>query len=167
MHQPPLIDSGGNELPSPIFKSRPGWGGQLKAWMDNNLYQAIFRIVLLTVAVTITGAVIRSWDMSQQVRVSPTPSPLTAYQFTVARNQSISGIARQAVAQYLVQTSIVIDGAQMLYATDALAHQAGWKPVEVGSVFSFDISTIANIVTKAQALTPTQRAAWQRLLPTN
>lgn len=164
MEQLPLIDPSGNSLPSPVFRPRPGWGGQLKSWMHDNLYLAIFRILVVTGLVLIGGAFIHSWDVAHRPTPSTLPIISASYTRTATHGQGMTDLARAALGQYLTEHPQRLDAAQFLFSIDTLARFAGWRPLALGEQISFQSDTIADILTLANALTPRQHTAWAHLL---
>jgi hypothetical protein len=78
----------------------------------------------------------------------------------------MTNLTARAIDLYIaVQPNIIqLDASQHLYAVDALARKSCWCPLEINQNFMFDIRTISDVVDSALLLSPTQKAAWSRLL---
>ncbi len=159
--QPPLFMSG-DDLPSPLFSSRPGWGGQLKRWLSANIYMLIFRAILLFAVILL---VIAMWDQSPSTINTPMPSaspelvPITA-----APGDGMTNVAARAIDAYLASTGTRLNAPQHLFAVDTLARLVCWCPLGHAQVITFTRNDIAQVITRASALTAAQQSAWSRFL---
>jgi len=170
--QPPLLDGtglpaqAGASLPGPQFMPRPGWGGRLHRWCTHNAYHTVFRMVIVVALVLVA----RSLFVHRTTSPSPTPTPdvvsLRPISIPALAGDGMTNLAARALDVYLaLQTpSVALDGAQHLFAVDALARTVCWCPLEVNQEVSFVPANIKPIVDRALGLSPAQRAAWSRLL---
>ncbi len=165
--QPPLLDGTGLSLPGPQFISRPGWGGRIREWFSHNAYTAMFRLVIVVALVLIARSLFihRNNPIAQ-----PTDSPVAAVLRPIS-TQALAGdgmtnLAARALDVYLALQSpaIRLDGAQHLFAVDALARAVCWCPVTINQEVTFVPADIKPIVDRALGLSPAQHAAWARLL---
>jgi hypothetical protein len=164
-NQPPLLDPG-SDLPSPMVRPRPGWGGKLHAWFHDNLYLAVFRSLITIAAVLIGASLFHSWrsvrDDQQAAIESPTAK--NSYELTATAGQGMTNLAATALSTFLGQQHIGLDAPRYLYAIDTLARIAGWRHLRLGEIVVFRTEDIVRTVISAKALTPSQRAAWARLV---
>lgn len=167
-NQPPLLDPSGADIPSPMFTPRPGWGGKLSNWLQDNLYILLFRIVVLAAIVLIITSLIRAWKVSP-LAASPSPTPTSQnWEFKTATlpGQGMTDLAAWAINAYSAQhdPQIKLTAVEHLFAVDALAHKTGWRHLEVREEFEFSADDIATIIQQAKSLSPIQRSAWARFL---
>ncbi len=166
--QPPLLDPASTDLPSPLFASRPGWGGQLKAWWHENAYPTTFRIVLLA-AIILVAISITKHRTPQTAVIIPTPTPVIddAYMETAARGEGLNRLAGRALDAYLVDTtSAKLDAIEHIWAIDRLVNivismSSVYTPqdIEPGQTVRFPTPAIEYAIREAKALSPAQRAA--------
>ena len=166
--QPPLLTNGsGAQLPSPLFRARPGWGGQLAEWLADNAYVIVFRVLLLVAAVLVIVSLVRHHG-TEVALPSPTETPRAydAYYEVALAGEGMTHLAAKAVNDYAADQipPLVLDAVQHLYAVDALARSAGWKRMELGDGVSFRTADLADIIARAMRLTAAQRSAWSRYL---
>ena len=166
--QPPLLDPSGADIPSPMFTPRPGWGGRLRAWLRDNFYVLLFRLIVLVAVLLIISSLIRAWK-SAPVVVSPSPTPSSqnwTFETATEPGQGMTHLAAWAVDAYATQhdPQIELTAVEHLFAVDALARLTGWRSLERGEEVQFSADDIAVIITRAQSLSPAQRSAWAKLL---
>jgi len=167
--QPPLLDQTGTTLPGPQFVPRPGWGGQLKRWFSENTYSLIFRVVVLCALILVARSLWVNLP-ARTASLTPTPSPtaqeVRGITVTAQRGDGMTNLAARALDLYLaVQSRIIrLDAAQHLFAVDTLARVVCWCAVDVDQEVTFASANIESVIERALALTPAQRAAWERLL---
>jgi hypothetical protein len=166
--QPPLLTNGsGAQLPSPLFRARPGWGGQLREWLADNAYVIAFRLLLLAAAVLVVASLVGRHE-PETALPSPTviPRAYDAYDEVALAGEGMTHLAAKAVDDYSADQipPLRLDAVQHLFAVDALARGAGWIRMELGDGVSFRTADIVDIVARAQSLTARQRAAWARYL---
>lgn len=149
-----------------MFRPRPGWGGQLRRWLHDNLYMAVFRLLIVSATVLIVSSLIHSWkDVQLAHSPSPTTTPATAvYEFVADHGIGLTQLAARAVDAYLNAQNVRLDAVRHLYAVDSLARTAGWRRLTAGEKVTFDTETLARAVISAKALTSQQYFAWSRLL---
>jgi len=163
----PLLNGGGLQLPGPMFRPRPGWGGRLRGWLSGNVYVVVFRLLLLAAAALVVASLVGRHE-PETAFPSPTASPFaydTYYQVALA-GEGMTHLAAKTVDDYSHDQipPLTLDAVQHLFAVDALARLAGWKRMELGDGVSFRTAVVADVVATAQSLTPAQRTAWSRLL---
>jgi hypothetical protein len=166
--QPPLLTNGpGAQLPSPLFRARPGWGGQFKEWLADNAYVIVFRLLLFIAAVLVVAS-LAGRHGPQTALPSPTATPFAydAYYEVALAGEGMTHLAAKAVDDYSADRipPLHLDAVQHLFAVDALARGAGWTRLELGDGVSFRTADIIDIVARAQSLTARQRAAWAHYL---
>lgn len=165
--QPSLLDTTGSSLPGPQFVPRPGWGGQLQRWFTRNAYAAVFRMVIVVAVVLIARSLFT--HLNSAVSLAPSTSPAATLQpisVQARAGDGMTNLAARALDMYaaLQTPAISLDGAQHLYAVDALTRTVCWCPVEVNQEVAFASADIKSVIDRALALSPAQRAAWNRLL---
>lgn len=165
--QPPLIEPSGDQLPSPLFTPRPGWGGQLREWLRENAYLASFRLVLAAALAVVVISILRSPPTTQlAASPSPTPTPDTIAQ-TFRPGEGISHLAGRALDAYLAtRPEYKLDAVRRLFAVDTL-----WKTVadagnlpefDAGAVIEFPHTVIEYAISQAEGMTAAQYRAWSR-----
>lgn len=173
MEQPPLIDMTGADIPSPIFRSRPGWGGQLHTWWEQNAYPVLFRGALLLVLALLawSGVVsVRQYRAAHSQRAyTPADSPqkpTIIYTFTAVRGQGMTAIAAQALNMRIATMSAypALTREEYVFAVDRIARQAGWRPLSPGEHIEIADTDVVAAIDAAKRLTPNERAAWKRLV---
>ncbi|HXK36658.1 MAG TPA: hypothetical protein VJ553_03695 [Candidatus Paceibacterota bacterium] len=169
--QPPLPEPSGADLPSPLFLPRPGWGGQIKKWLRQNLYSAIFRGILLGAALLIITSIIRAPDGPTVQEPIPTIDENTVAQVALP-GDGLSQLAARALDEWLSRNAAVeLDAVQHLYVVDRMTRIAvlvssRMPPlIHPGEIVRFPSTFIQTAADEAKALTVWQYRAWTRLLP--
>jgi hypothetical protein len=153
------------DLPGPEFVSRPGWGGQLRRWMvRDGSTLVIFLVIILVVAFVVRFLWAR---IDAPLAQTPTPTP-TAQSITLyaESGDGMTNIAARALDLYVAvqPTDMHLDSARHLFAVDALARSVCWCPLQRNQEVTFSTNTLSTILDHALNLSPTQKAAWSRLL---
>lgn len=164
-----------NDLKSPVFKPRPGWGGRLKEWSKRNLAKLLAVLVVLAVGTAIVVDQVRDNRNDGVAKVSPTPTPKPTggtvsgsndqrYEYAAAPGQGITHLARMAVTQYMKDNNTSLVAEQRIYAEDflkdkTLAERVKSKLLEIGEKVSFQVNDVKSAVNAALALTAAQLAA--------
>jgi len=171
--QLPLLDRGsGAQLPGPMFRARPGWGGQLREWLHENLYVVVFRLLLLVAAglviISIVGhrnAPVAALPSPTSLAVTPQSSHDPYYQVALA-GEGMTHLAAKAVNEYAQDQipPLKLDAVQHLFAVDALARNAGWHRLALGDGVTFRTSVVADVIFLAKSLSASQRSAWAKIL---
>ena len=157
------------QLPGPMFSARPGWGGQLREWLHENLYVVVFRLLLLIAAGLVIASIVGRRSAPVAVLPSPTATPDTThdsyYQVALA-GEGMTHLAAKAVNEYSNDQipPLQLDAIQHLFAVDALARNAGWHRLALGDGVTFRTSVVADVIFLAKSLSPAQRSAWARFL---
>lgn len=165
--QPSLLDTTGSSLPSPQFTPRPGWGGRLGHWFTHNAYIVVFRMVIVVALVLIgRSLLVHRNDPIVQPTASPVAASLQPISIKALAGDGMTNLAARALDMYsaLQSPAVRLDGAQHLYAIDALARSVCWCPLEVNQQVTFVPADIKSIIDRALALSPAQHATWARLL---
>ncbi len=166
-NQPPLMDITGSTLPGPQFKARPGWGGQLYAWLTHHAYSIVMRILILAIIFIVGRSLYLLPNASTQPLASTTPISNADAHITLNAQprEGMTHLAEHALSIYAeTQTTPSLDAAQHLFAIDALARRTCWCALTPGQAVSFSIETLENVVRDARALTPAQYRAWSALV---
>jgi hypothetical protein len=153
-------------IPGPNFTSRPGWGGQLRHWWSRNAYALIFRAVIL-IALIFVGRALLLRSAVTVAEQTPIPTPIIRPITLHAKpGQGVAHLAGQALDLYLAlqPTNMRLDAAQHLFAIDALTRLTGPRTLERSEGVTFDPLNISAVITDAINLSPTQKAAWSRLV---
>lgn len=170
LRQNPLL--GDDDIPSPLFTPQPGWGGQMGAWMRENTYLLVFRGVLAVSIALIVISLLRVRPVAE-LALTPTPSAaLTANAITAVRGDTLSSLAGRALGAYLTAhpEHTGLTPAHKLFITDVLWRAAeavqSKRPfvLEVGMSVTFPDASLEASISEAKRLTPSQLAAWERLL---
>ncbi len=155
------------EIPGPNFTARPGWGGRLKRWCSRNACSLLFRLVILAALVFFGRALILRnppplYEASEST-ATPAIRPITLY---AQPGQGVAHLAGQALDLHLAlqPENVRLDAAQHLFAVNALTGLAGPRILERNEAITFDPLKISAVVASALNLSPTQKAAWSRLL---
>lgn len=163
-----------NDLKSPVFKPRPGWGARLKAWTKRNGARLLAVLAVLAVGTAIVVDQVRDNKDNTVAQASPTPTPTSGtvsglqdgrYEYKAAAGQGITHLARMAVTQYAKDTpNTNLIPEQRIFAEDflkdrTLAERVKSKFLEIGEAVSFEVSDVREAVTAAMALTAAQIAA--------
>jgi hypothetical protein len=159
------------ELPvrSPDFTPRPGWGGQLAAWLRSDKGRAVVRAAALFAVAVAAATTIRSGARHLAPQPSPTPSPEPVITVPVPEGGGVTHAARLALFEYLAlqPVPLALEPDQALFAEDWLARRIeAYRPVP-GQLVEFPRELLAAAILKAQSLTPQERAAWSRLVRWN
>ncbi|HUO75725.1 MAG TPA: hypothetical protein VMU12_02310 [Candidatus Paceibacterota bacterium] len=167
--QLPLLDRGPDmQLPGPMFRARPGWGGRLREWMHENLYVIVFRLLLLAAAGLVIASLLNHHATPEAPVPSPTATPTAydAYYQVALAGEGMTHLAAKTINDYSDDQipPLKLDAIQHLFAVDTLARTAGWRRLRLGDEVSFRTSVIQDVIFLAKALTPAQRAAWARFL---
>lgn len=152
------------ELPGPQFVSRPGWGGQLHRWWTRDgSTLALFLVIIVAVALVVRFLWVR---IDAPLAQTPTQTPSQSIMLYAQHGDGMTAVAARALNLYLAAqpANRWLDGAQHLFAVDALAHSVCWCPLEPNQEVAFSIDTINAIIARAQHLSPAQHTAWSRLL---
>lgn len=162
-----------NDLKSPVFKPRPGWGARLKAWSKKNAARLLAVLVVLAVGTAIIIDQTRD-NKDEVATTSPTPTPSTGvvsgsndqrYEYEAAAGQGITHLARMAVTQYMKDTpNTNLIPEQRIFAEDflkdrTLAERVKSKLLEIGEKISFEVTDVRAAVNAALTLTAAQIAA--------
>ncbi len=151
-------------LPGPLFAPRPGWGGQLRAWLQGDGSLALFRLLVFAAAVLIISSLAHSLRAPHVAQIMPSPSATgTSYAFIAAAGQSMTHLVTLALTAYVTQQHIALDSAERLCAITTLT-QTKTHPLVVGEQVIFSSDTLAQAVITAKTLTSLQHSAWQRLV---
>ena len=173
--QRPLLEPGLGEMPSPLFTPRPGWGGRFREWMHDNAYVVVFRLVLFVAIVVLIQSIVRNRppaDFAASPSPSPSSAPVDGYRPVAAPREGASHLAARALDEHLAARPGTgpLTAAERAYAIDSLwrgaVAAAARTPfvLHVGDSLFFPTATVDAAVSAAKALTPTQKAAWGRLV---
>ena len=159
--QAKLISTDGADLPGPHFAPRPGWGGQLKAWLSTHIRMMLFRGALVLAAALIVTSF---W------RTVPTQEPAEdheqtpAISETAARGEGTSHLAARALDRALIDRTQTLDPVERTWAIQLLVEPWTGLRLEPGMQMDFPLHDIADAIDRAKALSPTQRQALKRYL---
>lgn len=167
--QLPLLDGGsGAQLPGPLFRARPGWGGRLREWAHENLYVVVFRLILLIAAGLVIASLVGHRGASEALAPSPTPTaqPEATYYEVALAGEGMTHLAAKAINNYSDDQipPLKLDAIQHLFAVDTLARSAGWHRLQLGDGVTFRTAVVEDVIFLAHSLSAAQRAAWARLL---
>lgn len=163
--QPTLLDPAGNDLPGPVFRSRPGWGGRLRAWLRENLYVLIFRGVLLLALVLIVHSLWRA-RLTGTVVATPSPAPLAQIPHiqTARPGEGVFHLAARALDAYLAAHAATLAPVEHLAAVDTLWRTHGPARLAVGQTLDFDDRTVSDAIAAAKAMSPVRRKEFSQYL---
>lgn len=167
--QPPLLGDSGSQLPGPQFVTRPGWGGQLSEWTRVHAYRFVFRTLIIAAVVLIVATLLNlGKSTSEHIATTPTPSPVAPGELTrsATAGEGVTHLAARALDSFLAaqQPPIALPAYAHLCAVDTLARTTGWRRLALGESITFSPENLSAAVEHAQSLTPTQQAAWARIL---
>jgi hypothetical protein len=170
LRQNPLL--GDDDIPSPLFTPRPGWGGQLASWMRENSYLLVFRFVLAVSVALIVISLLRVRPQPSAPNASPTATALAAHQMVASRGDTLSSLAMRALDEHLSvhPEHTGLTPAHKLFITTTLARAAqsalsmNAAALEVGAAIPFPHAALEAVIAEAKHLTPSQLSAWARLL---
>ncbi len=91
-----------------------------------------------------------------------TPDP---YAYTAKAGDNYTLLARKAVQTYGIREKVHLSLAQIVAAETFLSSDAGFPELNLGQAVTFKAEDVKAVVKKVQALTTTQKAAWQAYVP--
>lgn len=150
----------------PIFEPRPGWGGQLKTWSENN-WRWVLPAILLVTLLSVMGHYLAT-PKQESVDSITTPSPTPFRDFmhiTVNRGDSRTTLARRALMLYLTANpEISLSPEQKLHAENLLVAKIPADQMIAGTKLEFNPNDIVEAITAAEKLTPSQLAKYRLYL---
>ncbi|HXV26683.1 MAG TPA: hypothetical protein VD862_01510 [Candidatus Paceibacterota bacterium] len=149
-----------------MFTPRPGWGGQLLIWLRSRKGRAAVRGLVLVGIAAVAAPLIRSGTRYLAPEPTPAPSPSPVIAVPVPEGGGVIHAARLALYEYLAlqPVPLALEPDQALYAEDWLARRMEVYAPAPGQLIEFPREVLAAAVLKAQSLSPSERAAWGRLL---
>lgn len=166
-NQPPLMDITGSMLPGPQFKARPGWGGQLYAWLTHHAYSIVMRILILAIIFIVVRSLYLLPNTPAQPLESTTPISNADTQITLnaQAEEGMTHLAERALSVFAeTHSNLSLDATQHLFAIDALARRTCWCALTPGQSVVFSVDTLESVIRDAHALTPAQYRAWSALV---
>jgi hypothetical protein len=123
MEQIPLIDDSASSLPGPIFRPRPGWGGQLNAWFRANGAMLLFRTIVVGASIWSTSFIINYHEAAAPApTLSPAPIALQAYTITARTGDTLTSVSIRALDEYLATSGEHLDRIEHLWAGDRITN---------------------------------------------
>lgn len=160
-------DSTGASLPGPLFTPRPGWGGQLNAWLRSHSNTFITTIILIAV-IALTASIL--WNRLPARTASyesPRETPVAASIDVLAiAGDGVYSLSSRAIDLYCTvrEPIIKLDSIEHIAAVTILTNDIGSRNLEPNDVLSFPVSDLQDAISSAQHLSSRQRAAWGKLL---
>ncbi len=170
---PPLTSNGlplrGGAAGGPVFEPAPGWGGQIKNWVqENKLFTGVVSaLVVVLVIFLIAGGMPNSQDISTIPPLFHSPSPTPpVVSVLIVKGDSYTTVARHLITEYI--KTHPDEGAptngQRLFAETAIAneitHSYGF-PLTVGQPFEYNPMIIKEILAVYPNLSAKQKAQWE------
>ncbi|MEK7194899.1 MAG: hypothetical protein AAB667_01450 [Patescibacteria group bacterium] len=154
-------------LAGPVFKPRPGWGGQLKNWIKSTFEpMPTIGILGLVGVLAIVHMAVKDLNLEAKPLAKSSESQEVktgnAISETAIRGQGAIHLARQALETFLKDRSIQLSDEQRVYAEMELASLTGDPELQPGDTISFKLSDIANAINSARQLSQDQL---KQLLP--
>ena len=151
----------------PIFEPRPGWGGQLKSWLNTN-WQWVLPTALLVILLLIIGSYLNRPSQQTADTANQTLSPTPFIDFmtiSINKGDSKTLVARHALALYLTANpDINLSPEQKLHAENLLVAKVTADQLIAGAKLEFNPDNILIAITAAQKLTPSQLAKYRAYL---
>ena len=163
----------GNDLPSPLFTPRAGWGGRLRHWWSENGYGTVFRSVLLIALIILAVTIFTTRDEEHELAASPTPAPtVEAREETARPGEGISHVTSRALDAHIAQEPATrsLEPVEHLFAVDYLSRMimalSSRSPftLRANETVRFPLTALNDAIAKANALTPQERNNWSRFL---
>lgn len=148
------------KLLSPAFRPRPGWGGQLKNWYDENGRTVLVRLLIIIAIPAVLAPIFN------RVTSVPEPVPFTperhSVRVTVDSGEGLIHAARIALYEYLAlqEVPLALAPEQYVFAEDFISRRMEPYVPAPGETLEFPYEVLSAAVLKAQSLTPQERAAW-------
>jgi hypothetical protein len=148
-------------LAGPVFKPRPGWGGQLKNWAKTT-FELVPTIGILGLAGVLLIVHLAARDLNLEAKPLANSVDLQEVKTnnsiaeTAVEGQGTIHLARQALETFLKDRSIQLVDEQKTYAEMELASIIGDPELQPGDTISFKLSDIANAINSAKQLTQDQ-----------
>lgn len=148
-------------LAGPVFKPRPGWGGQIKNWLKAT-FEPIPTIGILGLAGVLLIVHLSVKDLNPEpkpfAKSSETQEIKTSNSIseTATKGQGAIHLARQALATFIKDRSIQLSNEQRVYAEMQLASLTGDPELNPGDTISFRLSDIANAINSTKQLSQDQ-----------
>lgn len=89
-------------------------------------------------------------------------STKASYTFYAQKGESVSKLARKAIAQYLAETSTSLSAAQRLFIEVNLTNASNPVFLEIGESRSFSVDLVSDLVEQSKNLSQKSLNAWQR-----
>lgn len=119
---------------------------------------------LLTLGVVTVASLALSQSTGTEVSAATTKSG-DSYAYTAQPGDTYSQIARKAVQTYGIKTNTKLSPAQILYAENGLATDAGNIELNLGQSVEVKKSSVGAWIDKAKKLTADEKAAWAYYVP--
>ena len=163
MQQVPLIETD-DQLPSPVFRPRPGWGGKLNKWLRKHGFSSLVRAACIVAVLLIIRSLIPHHS-PEVVQSTPTPSPTMDTHHQVAGpREGIQTLAARAIDECLSKHPELgtLDPIEHLWAVYQLARTVPPHTLRVGETVEFTHEVVVGIISRSQHLSSFTRAS---LLP--
>lgn len=154
----------------PTFEAQPGWGGQVNAWLRQNLRYVVLAVVVLAVVIIWIAARgggnenIATGTLATTGLVSTaTPLPTGTTAQTVQPRDSYTMISRRAITAYVSTSAAQETNGQRLYAETILQSKIQNQPLIVGQQIMFQQSEIQSTLDSYATLTSSQKAKWESM----
>lgn len=151
------------DLKSPIFKSKPGWGGKFNIWIKKNFQSWILPIV--AVSVFIIGVYL--YFANRQAALAPIVEDREIettenIQKVISTGQSITHIIRSTIVEYLIKNDIDMSAEQKIFMETYIVSQFADKHPKIGEALLIRPFVIKDAIDKAKSLNEYQIKAWSR-----
>lgn len=146
-------------LAGPVFKPRPGWGGQLKNWAKATFEPApTIGILGLIGVLAIVHLSVKDLNLEAKplANIQQEVKTINSIAETATKGQGAIHLARRALATFLNDRSIQLSNEQRVYAEMQLASLTGDPDLKPGDTISFRLSDIANAINSARQLSQDQ-----------
>ena len=148
-----------SNLAGPVFKPRPGWGGQIKNWLKAT-FEPVPTIGILGLigVLAIVHLAVKDLNLEAKPLANAPQEVKTGNSIveTATRGQGAIHLARQALATFLNDRSIQLSNEQRVYAEMQMASLTGDPDLKPGDTISFRLSDIANAINSARQLSQDQ-----------
>ena len=160
MTQQPVLFSDNRDLDikSPVFTSRPGWGGRLKAFLTGTSGGKTVWLLLIAVGMIAAFTYIRSHPVQTGNPADISEKP-AAILIAVQKGEGPTHLARYAITRYVAENGIFLTSAQRAYAEEILRHTAVLK-ANISNTVSIPFGEIEAVIEKTEHMTETQTKVW-------